>query len=92
MIISFKHKGLKKLYEKGDRSGIKPTMVARVEEVLTVLDAADKPEEANLPGYRLHPLTGDKKGFWSIKVTGNYRIIFGFDGEAFTKLDLIDYH
>ncbi len=92
MIISFKHKGLKKLYEKGDKSGLNAQMVPRIEEILTVLDASNKPEEANLPGYRLHPLTGNLKGFWSIRVTGNYRIIFGFDGEGFTRLELIDYH
>ena len=92
MIISFKHKGLKKLYEKGDPSGLSANMVSRIEEVLTVLDVSDKPEDANLPGYRLHQLKGKMKNFWSIKITGNYRMIFGFDGDGFTKLDLIDYH
>lgn len=64
----------------------------RIEEILAVLDASAKPEEANFPGYRLHPLTGDLKGFGSMRVTGNYRIIFGFDGDGFTKVDLVDYH
>ncbi len=71
MIISFKHKGLKNLYEKGDKSGLAAQMALRIEEILTVLDASNKPEEANLPGYKLHPLKGDLKGFWSIRVTGN---------------------
>ena len=92
MIISFKHKGLKKFYEKGDKSGLGNRMLPRIEEILTVLDASEKPEQADLPGYRLHPLTGNLKGFWSMKVTGNYRIIFSFDGDGFSHLDLIDYH
>jgi len=61
MIESFRHKGLKRLYEKGDRSGIGANMVARVEEILTILEAAETIEEADIPGYRLHPLTGNLK-------------------------------
>ncbi|MCK5591892.1 MAG: type II toxin-antitoxin system RelE/ParE family toxin, partial [Candidatus Pacebacteria bacterium] len=57
MIVSFKHKGLKKLYEKDDRSGLSAQSVPRIEEILAVLDASEKPEEADLPGYRLHSLT-----------------------------------
>ena len=63
MIESFRHKGLKRLYEKGDHSGIGATMVSRVEEILTILEAAETIEEADIPGYRLHPLTGNLKGF-----------------------------
>ena len=64
-------------------------MPPHIEEIF---NASKRPEEANLPGYRLHTLTGDSQGLWSIRVTGNYRIVFGFDGEGFTKLDLVDYH
>ena len=62
MIVSFKHKGLKKLYQRGDKSGLTPHMVPRIEEILTVLNASEKPDEADLPGYRLHTLTGDLQG------------------------------
>ena len=81
MIESFRHKGLKRLYEKGDRSGIGANMVSRVEEILTILEAAETIEEADIPGYRLHPLAGNLKGFWSVRVTGNWRIIFRFENE-----------
>jgi proteic killer suppression protein len=92
MIESFRHKGLKRLYEKGDRSGIGANMVSRVEEILTILESAEAIEEADIPGYRLHPLTGNLKGFWSVRVTGNWRIIFRFENGAVQDLDLTDYH
>ena len=92
MIESFRHKGLKRLYEKGDRSGIGANMVSRVEEILTILEAAETIEEADIPGYRLHPLTGNLKGFWSVRVTGSWRIIFRFENGAAQDLDLTDYH
>jgi proteic killer suppression protein len=72
MIRSFKHRGLKRLYERGDRSGIRPDLVDTVQEILTVLDNAATPRELNLPGYRLHPLKGDLKGFWSATLRANW--------------------
>ena len=92
MIESFRYKGLKRLYEKGDRSGIGANMVSRVEEILTILEAAETIEEADIPGYRLHPLTGNLKGFWSVRVTENWRIIFRFENGSAQDLDLTDYH
>lgn len=92
MIESFRHKGLKRLYEKGDGSGIGTNMVSRVEEILTILEAAETIEEADIPGYRLHPLTGNLKGFWSVRVTGNWRITFSFENGSAQDLDLTDYH
>jgi proteic killer suppression protein len=59
MIRSFKHRGLKRLYERGDRSGIRPDLLETVERILTVLDAAATPKALDLPRYRLHPLKGD---------------------------------
>lgn len=92
MITGIKHKGLKRLYERGERQGIGANMLARVEEILSILDAAESIEELDIPGYRLHPLTGNLRGFWSVRVTGNWRIVFCFEnGEAF-DIDLIDYH
>ena len=66
MIRSLRHRGLKRLFERDDRSGIRPDLVDTVQEILTVLDDAATPQEMNLPGYRLHPLKGDLKGFWSV--------------------------
>jgi proteic killer suppression protein len=92
MIESIKYKGLKRLYEKGDRSGIGAWMLPRVEEILSLLDVAETIDELEIPGYRLHPLTGDRKGFWSIRVTGNWRIVFRFADGAVRDVDLTDYH
>jgi len=80
MIRSFKHRGLKRLYEQDDRSGIRGDLVDTVQEILTVLDDAVTPQEMNLPGYRFHPLKGDLKGFWSVTVRANWRIVFRFEG------------
>lgn len=92
MIRSFKHRGLKRLYEEDDRSGIRPDLANAVQEILTVLDDAATAQELNLPGYRLHPLKGDLAGFWSVTVRRNWRIIFRFEsGNAF-DVELIDYH
>jgi proteic killer suppression protein len=92
MIGSFKHRGLKRLYERDDRSGIRPDLVDRVQEILTVLDDAATPQDLNLPGYRLHPLKGELKGFWSVTVRANWRIIFRFQGADAFDVKLIDYH
>ncbi|PYV19704.1 MAG: peptidase [Acidobacteria bacterium] len=92
MIRSFKHRGLKRLYERGDRSGIRPDLLETVEEILARLDEADAPQALNLPGYRLHPLKGDLKGFWSVTVRANWRIIFRFQGADSFDVELMDYH
>jgi toxin HigB-1 len=63
-----------------------------VQEILTVLDDALSPQELNLPGYHLHPLKGDMKGFWSVTVRANWRIIFRFEGNDAFDVELIDYH
>ena len=92
MIRSFKHRGLKRLYERDDRGGIRPDFADTIQEILTVLDDAATPQELALPGYRLHPLKGDLKGFWSVTVRANWRIIFRFEGTDAFDVELIDYH
>ena len=92
MIRSFKHRGLKRLYERDDRSGIRPDLAATAQEILTVLNEAATPQALDLPGYRLHPLKGGLKGFWSVTVRANWRIIFRFEGEDAFDVELIDYH
>jgi proteic killer suppression protein len=92
MIKSFKHRALKRLYERGDKSGIRPDLLETIEGILTVLDVATTPQAMNLPRYRLHPLKGERKGSWSVTVRANWRIIFRFeDADAF-DVELIDYH
>jgi proteic killer suppression protein len=92
MVARFRHKGQKRLYERGDASGIRPDLRTAVEEIQTTLDAADSPRAMNLPGYRLHALKGDLKGFWSVMVRANWRVIFRFEGEDVVDVELIDYH
>ncbi|MBV9507888.1 MAG: type II toxin-antitoxin system RelE/ParE family toxin [Acidobacteriia bacterium] len=92
MIRSFRHRGLKKLYEDGDSSKLRADQVGRVSVALADLDAATSPQQLDLPGYRLHPLKGDRKGFWSISISGNWRIIFRFENGHACDVELIDYH
>jgi proteic killer suppression protein len=91
MIASFKHRGLKRLYELGDRSRIGADLINKVENILATLDAADTPQSLDLPGCRLHPLKGSRKGFWAVTVRANRRIIFRKNGDAF-DVELVDYH
>mgnify|MGYP001058385894 CR=1 FL=1 len=92
MIVGFKHKGLKQYYERGNSSRLPAQQVAKIRLILTRLDAASTPQQMNVPGYRFHALSGDLKGFYSVRVTGNYRIIFRFEGENATDVDYTDYH
>ena len=92
MIKSFRHRGLQRLYERGDRSRINPALVEKVETALGLLDVAETPAAVNLPGYRLHPFRGDLRGFWSIRIAGNWRLIFRFDDRDVCDVDLLDYH
>ena len=92
MIRSFRHRGLKRMYERGDASRVGPEIANRVALALANLDDARKPSDLDLPGYRLHPLKGDLQGYWSISISGNWRVIFRFeDGDAH-DVDLTDYH
>jgi proteic killer suppression protein len=92
MVKSFKHRGLKRLYERGDRSGIRHDMLDAVEDILARLDEADSAQSLNLPGYRLHPLKGKLQGFWSVTVRANWRIIFRFRDADVFDVELTDYH
>jgi len=83
---------LKRLYERGDARGIRPDLRATVERILTVLDSATTPHALDIPRYHLHPLKGDRQGFWSATVRANWRIIFRFDGTDAFDVELIDYH
>lgn len=92
MIKSFKHKGLKRLYEDSDRSKLPADMVERIEDILAALDAASHVEDMDRPSFKLHPLKGNRKGEWAVTVRANWRIIFEFVGSDAENLDFIDYH
>lgn len=92
MIVSFRHRGLKRLFEDDDRSRLPPELVERIALILNALDAAATPEDMSRPSYRLHPLKGDRRGQWAVTVRANWRIVFRFaDGNA-ADVDFIDYH
>ena len=92
MIEHFRHKGLKRLFQQGEAKGISPDLLEKLENILFVLSRTRRPEDMNLPGFRLHRLKGDLKGFWSVIVRANWRVIFRFEeGDAY-DVDLIDYH
>lgn len=92
MIKNFRHKGLKRLYENGDRAGLRQDLVERIEGILLVLDEAEEIRDIDRQTFRLHALKGDLKGYWSVTVRANWRIIFRFDGEHVWDVDLVDYH
>ncbi len=92
MIVSFKDRSLKRFYDRGDASGIRPDLRNRIHTILGRLDIAESIEDLRIHSFRLHPLKGDRKGFWSITVRSNWRIIFRFsDGNVF-DIELMDYH
>jgi proteic killer suppression protein len=92
MIENFRHKGLRRLFEDGDAKALNPQHVDKIETILGLLDVAQTIEDMNVHSVRLHPLTGDLKGFWSVTVRANWRIIFRFENGKATDVDLVDYH
>jgi proteic killer suppression protein len=92
MIVGFRHKGLKLLFEKGDRRKVLSDHADKIERILARLEEASEVGHINLPGFRLHRLEGDLDGFWSVTVSGNWRIVFRFEGGDASDVDLIDYH
>jgi toxin HigB-1 len=93
LIRSIKHKGLKRFVENNDARGIRPDMIERARNILAVLISAENMEGVNgPPGWRIHQLSGDRRGTWSISVTGNWRITFEAENNEIMKLDLEDYH
>jgi proteic killer suppression protein len=86
------HKGLERLFTRGGASGTNPQLAMNLRRMLILLDKGKDPSALNLPGYRLHPLRGDRSGQWAASASGNWRLIFEFDGEHATNVDLVDYH
>jgi proteic killer suppression protein len=91
MIRRFRHKGLERLFKNGDASRVNPQLAARLRRMPILLDRGKDPSALNLPGYRLHPLKGDRGGQWAASVSGNWRLVFEFEGENATNVDLVDY-
>ena len=86
------HAGLKRLFESGDTRRLNPTHLRRIRRVLADLAVASSLKDMDQPGYGLHPLKGDRRGLWSVRVSGNWRIVFRFDNGEAVDVDLIDYH
>lgn len=92
MIESIKHKGLRRFYEKDDRSGIRPDLADKLRKILSALEAAECPEDLALPMFRLHPLTGNRRGTFSVTVRANWRVTFRFHEGGAHDVNLEDYH
>jgi proteic killer suppression protein len=92
MIRRFRHRGLKRLYGHADARGLPAEQVDKIRRILARLDQSAAPESMDLPGFHLHPLKGDLKGFWSVTVQSNWRIIFRFENGEATDVDYLDYH
>lgn len=94
-LVRFRHKGLKRLHADDDPKGVPPVMADKLRKLLFSLETAETLQQLDrFPGWKLHPLRGSLKGYWSLTVTGNWRLIFRYDELKNTagEIDLIDYH
>jgi proteic killer suppression protein len=92
MIESIRHKGLRLFWEKNDLSRLPAAHIKKVRLILTLLHNVKNIEDMDFPGSGLHPLKGSYAGFWAVKISGNYRIIFRFENENVYDVEYIDYH
>ncbi len=92
MIRSFRHKGIEKFFRTNSKAGIQPKHASKLKDQLSALNAASGPEQMNFPGWGLHALKGDRAGHWAVKVNGNWRMTFSFEGEDAILVDYQDYH
>ena len=92
MIRSFRHKGLKRLHEDEDTRSLNAGHIEKLRRILARLDIARVPQDLDLPGYRLHPLKGDLKGFWAVTVQANWRVVFRLEEGQVFDVDYTDYH
>jgi toxin HigB-1 len=92
MVGSIKHKGLAGLYYNDRTKGVQQAFVKRLRQILMLLDTAFVAEDMNIPGLKFHRLKGALAGFYSVSVSGNWRVIFHFENGQATDVDLIDYH
>jgi proteic killer suppression protein len=92
MIKGFQHKGLEAFYKTGTTRGIQAAHAAKLGRILALLDVAGGPEDLNIPSFRLHQLKGELSGYWSIRVSGNWRVTFRFIGVDVELVNYVDYH
>ena len=93
MIRSFRHKGLRALFEEDNTRGVQQNQVKRLRALLTRLSASHHAADMDIPGLRLHPLKGKLAGFYAVDVSGNWRLLFRFDTHGdVVDVDLMDYH
>jgi proteic killer suppression protein len=92
MIQSFKHRGLKALYDGRTARRVAAAHVEKLRDILAVLDRSRGPDDMNIPGFRLHPLKGSLAGFWAVSISGNWRVTFRFDNGHAADVDYMDYH
>ena len=92
MILSYRHKGLEGFSKKGDKSKLPFILISKIRLILSRLDSIDYADQMNQPGYNFHSLKGDLKGFYAVKVSGNWRVIFKMEGKNVVEVDFIDYH
>jgi toxin HigB-1 len=92
MIKSWRNKGLEAFFFKGSKAGIRPDHASKLQRQLARLDAASLPQDMNVPGWKLHELAGQLAGHYAVKVNGNWRVTFTFDGTDAVLVDYQDYH
>ena len=92
MILSFRHKGLERFFKTGKISGIQAKHAKRLQLILGRLNASTSPKDMNLPGLYLHQLSGNRSKYWSVRVSGNWRVTFRFNGVDVELVDYEDYH
>ena len=92
MIESIRHKGLREFFTSGSMAGVQAKHAARLRLILGRLNAAREPKDMDLPGLRLHKMSGNLEGFLSVEVSGNWRVIFRFEGQDVFDVDYLDYH
>lgn len=92
MIRTFRDKGLARFFSTGSRAGIQAAHAERLRLILAALSAASAAADMGLPGLRLHPMKGARRGTWSVSVSGNWRITFRFEGKDAVDVDYEDYH
>ena len=92
MIKSFRHKGLQRFFETGNKSGIRAAHAAKLRLLMAALAQAIKPEDLSAPAWALRPLKGDLKGRWALTVNGNWRVVFAYEGADAVLVDYREYH
>ena len=92
MIASFRHRGLKALYDGRTVRRVAPEHVRKLMDILAVLDRSRGPDDMDLPGFRLQPLKGELRGYYAVSVSGNWRVIFRFEDGHAVDVDYVDYH